>query len=47
VESGVIATPYVSKGAQVENMFTKALRKTRLGLLCTKLGLYDMYIPVL
>ena len=24
-------------------MFTKALCKTRLGLLCNKLGLYDIY----
>ena len=41
VEDGVIATPYVSTRVQIADMFTKALCKTRLGLLCNKLGLYD------
>ena len=45
VEDGVIATPYVSTRVQIANMFTKALCKTRLGLLCNKLGLYDIYSP--
>ena len=43
VEDGVIATPHVSTRVQIANMFTKALRKTRLGSLCNKLGLYDTY----
>ena len=43
VENGVIATPYVSTTVQIADMFTKALCKTRLGLLCNKLGLYDIY----
>ena len=43
VEDGVIATPYVSTRVQIANMFTKTLCKTRLGLLCNKLGLYDIY----
>ena len=45
VEDGVIATPYVSTRVQIADMFTKALCKTRLGLLCNKLGLYDIYSP--
>ena len=40
VEDGVIATPYVSTRVQINDMF-KALCKTRLGLLCNKLGLYE------
>ena len=46
VEDDVIATPYVSTSVQIANMFTKALCKTRLGLLYNKLGLYDIYSPV-
>ena len=42
VEDGIIATPYVSTRAQIADMFTKTLCKTRLGLLCNKLGLYDI-----
>ena len=45
VEDGVIATPCVSTRVQIANMFTKALCKTRLSLLCNKLGLYDKYSP--
>ena len=45
VKDGVIATPYVSIRVQISDMFTKALRKTRLGLFCNKLGLYDIYSP--
>ena len=43
VKNGVIATPYVSTRVQIVDMFTKVLCKTRLGLLCNKLGLYDIY----
>ena len=43
VVDGVIATPYVSTRVQITDMFTKALCKTRLGLSCNKLGLYDIY----
>ena len=43
VEDGVIATPYVSTRVQIADMFTKSLCKSRLGLLCNKLGLYDIY----
>jgi hypothetical protein len=42
---GVIATPYVSTGAQLADIFTKSLFKPRLELLCNKLGLYDIYSP--
>lgn len=42
VEDGVIATPYVSTGVQIANMFTKALCKAHLGLLCNKLELYNI-----
>ena len=45
VKDGVIATPYVSTRVQIADMFTKALCKTHLGLLCNKLGLYDIYSP--
>ena len=43
VEDGVIATPYVYTRVQIVDMFTKVLCKTRLCLLCNKLGLYDIY----
>ena len=45
VEDGVIATLYVFARVQIANMFTKALCKTRLGLLRNNLGLYDIYSP--
>ena len=45
VEDGVIATPYVSTRVQIADMFTKALYKPRLDLLCNKVGLYDIYSP--
>ena len=35
----------ISCRVQIADMFTKALSKTRLGLLCNKLGLYDIYSP--
>ena len=43
VEDSIIATTYVSTRVQIVDMFTKVLCKTRLGLLCNKLGLYDIY----
>ena len=43
VENGVIAAPYVSTRVQIADMFTKTLCKTRLDLLCNKLGLYDIH----
>lgn len=42
-EISVIATLYISKRAQVADMFTKLLCKVHLDLLCNKLGLYDTY----
>ena len=45
VKYGVIAIPYVSTRVQIVDMFTKVLCKTHLGLLCNKLGLYDIYSP--
>ena len=45
VEYGVITAPFVSTRVQIADMFTKALCKTRLGLLCNNLGLYDIYSP--
>ena len=45
VKDGVIATLYVSTRVQIVDTFTKTLCKTRLGLLCNKLGLYDIYSP--
>ena len=37
VEKGVIATPFVSTSAQLDDIFTKPLFKTRLEFLCSKL----------
>ena len=45
VEKGIIATLFVSTGAQLANIFTKLLYKPWLELLCNKLGLYDIYSP--
>ena len=42
---GVIATPFVSTSAQLADIFTKSLFKPRLGMLCDKLGLCDIYFP--
>ena len=45
VEKGVTATPFISTYAQHPDMFTKPLFKSRLELLCNKLGLFDIYSP--
>ena len=45
VEKGIIATPFVSTGAQLANMFTKSLFKSRLECLCNKLKLYNIHTP--
>ena len=42
VEDGVLDTPFVSTRVQIVDMFAKTLCKTRLDLLCNKLGLYDI-----
>ena len=44
LEKGMIATPFVSAGAQLVDLFTKPLFKPRLEL-CNKLGLCDIYSP--
>ena len=43
LEDGVISTPYIFTRVQIAHMCTKALCKTRLDLVCNKLGLYDLY----
>ena len=45
LEDGVISTPYISTRVQSAHMCTKALSKSRLDLVCNKLGLYDIYSP--
>ena len=42
-EKGIIATPFVSTGAQLDNMFTKSLCKSQVELLCNNLGLSQSY----
>ena len=44
IANGVIATPFVSPGAQLAGMFTKPLFKPRLELF-SKLGLCDICSP--
>ena len=43
VEKGVISTLFVSTSAQLADMFTKPLFKLWLELLCSMLGLCDIY----
>ena len=43
VEKGIIATPFVSTGTQLANIFTKSLCRQQLELLCNKLGLSNIY----
>ena len=45
VENGEITTLYVSTRVQIADMFTKALCKIHLDLLCKKLELYDICSP--
>ena len=45
LEDGVISTSYISTRVQSAHMCTKALSKSRLDLVCNKLGLYDIYSP--
>lgn len=42
IEGGVLATPFVSTGSQLADIFTKSLLKPRLELLCNKLGFCDI-----
>ena len=46
VKKGIIVTPFVSRGPQLANIFTKSLFKSILECLCNKLKLYDIYTPV-
>ena len=39
VQKGIMAKPFVSTGAQLVDMFTKSLFKSKLESLCNKLGL--------
>ncbi|XP_059651187.1 retrovirus-related Pol polyprotein from transposon RE2 isoform X3 [Cornus florida] len=43
--SGNISTPFVKSEDQLADMFTKALGHNRLKIICSKLGLYDIYSP--
>ena len=41
-----IATSFVNSNDQLADVFTKALRGSRINYICNKLGAYDIYTPV-
>jgi hypothetical protein len=43
--SGDVSTPFMRSGDQLADVFTKSLSRNRLELICSKLGLYDIYAP--
>ena len=43
IDGGLLATPFVSTGAQLVDIFIKPLFKPRLELLCNKLGFINIY----
>jgi hypothetical protein len=45
IDRGILATPFVSTGAQIANIFNKSLFKPRFEFLCNKLGFCDIYSP--
>uniref|UniRef100_A0A5B6ZV70 Integrase catalytic domain-containing protein n=1 Tax=Davidia involucrata TaxID=16924 RepID=A0A5B6ZV70_DAVIN len=45
VESKEIITPFVPSGCQLADIFTKALPKSAIDSLCSKLGVFDIYSP--
>lgn len=40
---GVISTPHVVSSHQLTNIFTKNLTRISYDLMCTKLGMFDLY----
>ena len=45
IQLGLISTGYVKTGEQLGDIFTKALSGDRVGYLCNKLGISDIYAP--
>ncbi|KAL1109753.1 hypothetical protein V6Z11_D03G199100 [Gossypium hirsutum] len=45
IEAKCIATRFVNSNDQLADILTKALRKSRIGYICNKLGAYDLYAP--
>ena len=45
IKSGMIVLKHIGTNDQPAGVFTKALHRTRLQLLLSKLGVYDIYSP--
>ncbi|CAH9083140.1 unnamed protein product [Cuscuta epithymum] len=45
IQQGLISTGYVKTGEQLGDLFTKALNGIRVGYLCNKLGMINIYAP--
>jgi len=45
IQENMISTGYVKTGEQLGDIFTKALNGTRVGYLCNKLGMINIYSP--
>ncbi|CAH9083346.1 unnamed protein product [Cuscuta epithymum] len=45
IQKGLISTGYVKTGEQLGDLFTKALNGIRVGYLCNKLGMINIYAP--
>ncbi|CAH9091350.1 unnamed protein product [Cuscuta europaea] len=45
IQKGLISTGYVKSGEQLGDFFTEALNGIRVGYLCNKLGMIDIYAP--
>ena len=45
IQLGLISTGYVKTGEQLGDIFTKALGGDKVGYLCNKLGMINIYAP--
>ena len=45
IVSGDIKTKFVNSNDQLADIFTKSLRRPRIGYICNKLGTNDLYAP--
>ena len=45
IQPGLISIGYVKTGEQLGDIFTKALNGDRVGYLCNKLGMVNIYAP--
>ena len=43
--NGDIFTTFVKSAELLDDMFTKSLYRNRLEFICSKLSLYDIYVP--